>query len=127
VLDLGSGNFGASRASDGSIALAQEWLSSLPTLSRYSFDVLASPTHQDLAVFRALPSPLRSAQANGVPEPGTLALSALAFGGLARPSPAPVCQRAQRRRLTLNFSSARAVCDSAPSVRKSAGEPLATN
>ncbi|MBP6096798.1 MAG: PEP-CTERM sorting domain-containing protein [Methyloversatilis sp.] len=82
VLDLGSGNFGASRASDGSIALAQEWLSSLPTLSRYSFDVLASPTHQDLAVFRALPSPLRSAQANGVPEPGTLALSALAFGGL---------------------------------------------
>jgi hypothetical protein len=83
VLDLGSGNFGASRASDGSIALAQEWLSSLPMHSRYSFDVLASPTHQDLAVFRALPSALRSAQANGVPEPGTLALSALAFGGLA--------------------------------------------
>ena len=64
--NMGSGNFRAWGASDGSIALAQTWLGNLPGSSTYSVGVWQSPTRQDLAVFTP------------VPEPATLGL--LAFG-----------------------------------------------
>ncbi len=81
TLDVFSGNFWTSRASDGSQAQAQDWLSRLPVESRYTFDVLASPTRQDVAVFERLPMSLQAA--NGVPEPGTFALGLLGMGVLA--------------------------------------------
>jgi hypothetical protein len=80
VLNLGSGSFKASSAPDA-IALAQTWLSNLPAVSTYDFDVWTSATHQDLVVFEPLPPrPLQPAQ--GVPEPSSFALAALGVGAL---------------------------------------------
>lgn len=80
TLNLNNGSFGASNSADA-IALAQTWLSSLPTESLYNFDVWTSPTHQDLVVFNRLSSnPPQPAQ--GVPEPGSFALAALGIGAL---------------------------------------------
>jgi len=68
--NMSGGNFSAWGASDNSIALAQTWLNNLPGSSSYSVSVWQSPTHQDLAVFTA------------VPEPATLGLFALGLIGL---------------------------------------------
>ena len=72
--NLSTGNFTATNASDGSIALANTWLANLPgsnTPNAYSMSVLYSATNQDFAVFTA------------VPEPGTLALLSAALLGVA--------------------------------------------
>ena len=68
--NMGSGNFSAWGASDGSVALANSWLSNLPGSSTYSVNVWQSPTMQDLAVFTS------------VPEPASLGLLAMGLFGL---------------------------------------------
>lgn len=79
-LDLSKNTFKAWGATDGSIALAQQWLNSLPQQqSRFGFDIFASATAQDVIRFYELPKPpLAAATAESVPEPGALALIALA-------------------------------------------------
>jgi hypothetical protein len=80
TLNVGGGSFKASNAND-TMVLAQSWLDALPDESLYGFNVWASSTHQDLVVFAALP-PRLPQPAQGVPEPGSLALAALGFGAL---------------------------------------------
>lgn len=69
--NLNSGNFSAWGASDGSLGLAQGWLSNLPGTSTHTASVWQSPTRQDLAVFTT------------VPEPATFGLLAAGLCGLA--------------------------------------------
>lgn len=77
-LNLSSGTFKTFNANDNSIELAQQWLNALPQQqSRFGFNVLASPTAQDVIQFFELP-PLAAAEPGSVPEPGALALIALA-------------------------------------------------
>jgi len=60
TLSLSNGNFSANGASDGSIALANSWLSNLPSATApvaYTINVLVSATNQDLAYFTAVPEP----------------------------------------------------------------------
>lgn len=81
TLNLSAGTFKTWNATDESIALAQQWLDALPlTQNRYSFDVFASATAQDVIRFYELPRP--PAAIADVPEPGVLALSALAGAAL---------------------------------------------
>lgn len=81
--NMGSGNFSAWGASDGSIALAQNWLGNLPGSSTYSVGVWQSATRQDLAVFTP------------VPEPATLGLLAVGLIGLG------FAKRKQKNRTTV--------------------------
>lgn len=77
-LNLSNGTFRTWGASDGSITLAQQWLNTLPQQqSRFGFDVFASADAQDVIRFYALP-PAATAEPESVPEPGALALIALA-------------------------------------------------
>ena len=80
TLNVGGGSFRASNANDAMV-LAQSWLDALPDESLYGFNVWTSGTHQDLVVFDMLP-PRLPQPAQGVPEPGSLALAALGFGAL---------------------------------------------
>ncbi len=71
--NLKSGNFKASKASNGSLTLAQTWLNNLPVTSSFSVSVWQSPTKQDLAVFKPAT----------VPEPGTIAMLGLGLFGIS--------------------------------------------
>lgn len=74
IFNLTSGNFSATEASDGSVALAADWLKALPgpnTPTQYTLSVLQSASRQDLAYFTE------------VPEPSTLAVLAAGLIGFA--------------------------------------------
>jgi hypothetical protein len=74
--NLTAGNFRASSVSNGSLALAQGWLSNLGSLNQYAVSVWRSGSRQDLAMFDRVT----------VPEAGSLTMLALglAAAGLAR-------------------------------------------
>ncbi|PZU52541.1 MAG: PEP-CTERM sorting domain-containing protein [Thauera sp.] len=77
-LNLSNGTFKTFNANDNSIELAQQWLNALPQQqSRFGFNIFASPTAQDVIHFFELPPPA-AAEPGSVPEPGALALIALA-------------------------------------------------
>ena len=74
--NLASGNFRASNATNGSRALAQNWLNNLGSANQYAVSVWQSPTRQDLAVFKRVT----------VPEAGSLTMLSLGLvaAGIAR-------------------------------------------
>lgn len=74
--NLGSGNFTAANVSNGSLSLAQGWLSNLGSLNQYAVSVWRSGSRQDLAVFDRVT----------VPEAGSLTLLGLGLlaAGFAR-------------------------------------------
>jgi hypothetical protein len=74
--DLAAGNFRASSVSNGSLAVAQGWLSNLGSVNQYAVSVWRSGSRQDLAMFDRVT----------VPEAGSLTMLGLglAAAGLAR-------------------------------------------
>ncbi|MBN8280728.1 MAG: PEP-CTERM sorting domain-containing protein, partial [Gammaproteobacteria bacterium] len=71
--DLGSGNFRASDVSNGSLAIAQNWLGNLGGLNQYTVSVWQSRTRQDLAMFERVT----------VPEPASLTILGVALAAAA--------------------------------------------
>jgi len=69
--NLSSGNFRAQNVSNGSLALAQNWLNNLGSVNHYIVNVWQSRSRQDLAVFERV----------SVPEAGSLTM--LGIGLLA--------------------------------------------
>lgn len=67
VYNLATGNFKATNGSNGSIAIAQNWLNNLGGDNHYTIDVWQSRTRQDLAVFNRVT----------VPEAGSLTMLGL--------------------------------------------------
>ncbi|MEQ1801843.1 MAG: PEP-CTERM sorting domain-containing protein [Gammaproteobacteria bacterium] len=74
--NLGSGTFRASSVSNGSLGLAQGWLSNLGSVNQYAVSVWRSGSRQDLAMFDRV----------SVPEAGSLTMLGLGLvaAGLAR-------------------------------------------